>query len=101
MLELLEEFSSKLLENVRIFREHGDTNGADVVSGSCIACLAHLAVLYEGISHRDPSSKGKADGLCDSALRRLGTLTSELHFDEYTYLDLLLAVRQTFFLLKT
>ena len=94
MLELLEEFSKKLVDDITTFRLHGDKSGADVVSDSCIACLAHLAVLYEIISRNDPSAK--VDGLCDSALRRFGTLTSELHLDEYTYLDLLLGVRLTF-----
>ena len=37
----LEEFSQKLLENVKRFREHGCTGAADAISASCIACLAH------------------------------------------------------------
>ena len=39
------------------------------------------------------SVAGEMYNLCDLALRRLGTLTSELYLDEYTYLDLLLGVR--------
>jgi len=35
---------------------------------------------------------GEVNTLCASALQRLGMLTSELHLDEYTYLDLLLGV---------
>jgi len=89
MIELLEEFSRKLLDDIKTFRRHGDKNGADVVSGNCVACLAHLAVLCEVVSRNDPSAEAKMDNLCDSALQRLGTLTSELQFDEYTYLDLL------------
>jgi hypothetical protein len=98
MLQSLEEFSQKLLDDIKTFRQHGDKNGADIVSSTCVTCLAHLAVLYEVIGRNDCSAEAKTDDLCDSALRRLGTLTSELHFDEYTYLDLLLGVRQTFFI---
>jgi len=32
------------------------------------------------------------DAVCDSALERLGHLTQETNFDEYTYHDLLLKV---------
>ena len=33
------------------------------------------------------------DVVCDSSLERLGRLTQEVNFEEYTYLDLLLKVR--------
>jgi hypothetical protein len=92
MMESLEEFSQKLFSNVKTFREHGDKNGADIVSSSCIACLSHLAVLYEATGQTDPVSKARMDCLCDLALQKLGKLTSELQFDEYSYLDLLLGV---------
>ena len=98
MLESLEEFSKKLLDDIKTFRLHGDKSGTDVVSCSCIASLANLALPYEVVSRNGPSSETKVDSLCDSALRRLGTLTSELRVDEYTYLDLLLGVRLTFLL---
>ena len=97
MLQSLEELSQKLLDDIKMFRRDGNTSGADVVSSSCIACLAHLAVLYKVISRNDPFAEVKMDSLCDSTLQKLGTLTSELHLDEYTYLDLLLGVRLTFF----
>ncbi|KAF9643913.1 hypothetical protein BDM02DRAFT_3132089 [Thelephora ganbajun] len=90
ILESLEEFSQDLLDNIKTFREHDDKIGVDVIGSSCITCLAHLAILYEVISRVDPVAKVEMDNRCDSALQRLGTLTSELHFDEYTYLDLLL-----------
>jgi hypothetical protein len=96
MLESLEECSQMLLDNIKTFRQHGDNNGADEVSSSCIGCLAHLAVLCEITGRTDPSAKTGMDGLCDSALRRLGMLTSELRFDEYSSLDLLLGVRLSF-----
>lgn len=85
-------FAQKLLGNVKRFREHGGTSAADVISSSCIACLAHLAILYEVISRTDPVA-GEMYTFCDSALRRLGMLTSELCLEEYTHFDLLLGVR--------
>jgi len=63
-----------------------------VLSSNCIACLAHLAILCE-VAGRTGLPQLEMYNLCDLALQRLGTLTSELHFDEYTYLDLLLGVR--------
>ena len=77
---------------MKVFREYGDKAGAEVIGSSCIACLAHLAVLYEVVGRVDPLA-GNAGDLCDSALQRLGNLTSDLGFDEYTYLDLPLGVR--------
>ena len=63
-----------------------------MISSSCIPCLAHLAILYDAVCRTDPAAEEMYD-LCDLALQRLGVLTSELHLDEYTYLDLLLGVR--------
>lgn len=88
----LEDFSQRLLISVKQFRERGDNNGADMINSSCIACLAHLAVLYEVVCRADPVAREICD-LCDLALERLGILTSKLYFNEYTYLDLLLGVR--------
>ena len=50
-------------------------------------------MLYEVVGQTGPVARPEMYNLCDSALQRLGTLTSELRFDEYTYLDLLLGVR--------
>jgi hypothetical protein len=86
-------FSLNLFSNVKRFRELGSKEDADVISTSCIACLAHLAILYKVVCQMDPASGFKLYTLCDSALQRLGALTSELRVDEYTYLDLLLGVR--------
>jgi hypothetical protein len=86
-------FSLNLFSNIKRFRELGDKEGADAISSCCIACLAHLAILYEAICRIDPVSGSESYTLCDSALQRLGTLTSELRLDEYTHLDLLLGVR--------
>ena len=91
-LALLEEFSWKLLGNIKRFREYRGTSAADVISSSCIACLAYLAILCEVVCRTTPVA-GEMYDLCDSALRRLGMLTSELYLEEYTYLDLLLGVR--------
>ena len=75
------------------FREHGDRSGADIIVGGCIACLAHLAVLCDVVCRTDPQVAVEAYNLCDSALQRLGMLTSEFQLDGYTYFDLLLGVR--------
>jgi len=64
-----------------------------MISSSRIGCLAHLAVLYEVVARMDPVVEVEMYNLCDSALQRLGTHTSDLRFNEYTYLDLLLGVR--------
>jgi len=77
---------------MRRFRESSGTSAADEISSSCIACLAHLAILYEVVCRTAPVA-GETYDLCDSALRKLGMLTSELYLEEYTYLDLLLGVR--------
>ena len=63
-----------------------------MIGSSCIACLAHLAILCEVISRANPVAEVEMCNPCDSVLERLGTLTSQLRFDEYTYLDLLLGV---------
>jgi hypothetical protein len=86
-------FSLDLLAKMKRFRELGDKSGVDVIGSSCIACLAHLAIFYEVVCRTDPVGRSELYNLCDSALQRLGTLTSELRFDEYTYFDLLLGVR--------
>ena len=92
VLASLEDFSQKLFENIKRFREYGDKAGADLISSNCIACLAHLAVLYE-VAGRIYPDAGEIFTQCDFALRRLGALTSDLQSDEYTCLDLLLGVR--------
>ena len=92
-LASLEGFSQKLLGNVKTFRQYGSTSATDVIANSCIACLAHLAVLCEVVCRTEPVTEG-IFGLCDSALRRLGMLTYDLYLEEYTYLDLLLGVRR-------
>ena len=89
---LLDEFSRKLLGNIKRFREYGGTSAADMITSSCIACLAHLAILYEVACRTDPAAREMYD-VCDSALRKLGVLTSELYLEEYTHFDLLLGVR--------
>jgi hypothetical protein len=98
-LALLEELSQNLLRKINGFHKHANTIGADVVGSSCIACLAHLAILYEVVSRMDPASRSETHKLCDSALQNLGALTSELSFDEHSYLDLLLGVRPLSFYL--
>ena len=90
---MLEDFSKNLIENSRTFREQQDESRTEVICSSCIACLSHLAILYDFVCRMDPAAGSEMYELCDSALQRLGMITSEHHFDEYTYLDLLLGVR--------
>ena len=75
--------------------EIGDDHGAEIIQSSCVGCLAHLAPLCDFISRLEPNSKPQMDAICDSSLERLGRLTQEMNFDEYTYLDLLLKVRHS------
>ena len=89
----LDEYSDTLLRDVQLFKQIGDTQGAEIIQSSCIGCLAHLAVLCDLAGHLEPNSKPQMDAVCDSALERLGHLTQEMMFDEYTYFDLLVRVR--------
>lgn len=70
-----------------------------MVGSSCVACLAHLAILYEVVCRTDPTAGFEMYESCDSALERLGTITSDFQFNEYTYHDLLLGVRPSLCLL--
>ena len=89
----LDEYSDTLLRNMRISLQIDDRQGAEIIQGSCIGCLAHLAVLCDLIGRLEPNSKPQVDAVCDSSLERLGRLTQEMYFDEYTCFDLLLMVR--------
>ena len=92
-LASLNGFSQNLVSSIGWFQARGEKGGAEVISSSCIACLAHLAILCEVVCQTDRVAEFEMHNLCDSALQRLGTVTSELRLDEYTYLDLLLGVR--------
>jgi len=89
----LDEYSDTLLRNARTFLQLGDTQGAGIIQSSCVGCLAHLAVLCDLVGHLEPDSKPRMDTVCDSSLERLGQLTQEMSFCEYTSFDLLLRVR--------
>lgn len=86
----LDEYSDTLLRNARTFLQLEDTQGAGIIQSSCVGCLAHLAVLCDLVSDLEPDSKPRMDAICDSSLERLGQLTEEMSFEEYTYFDLLL-----------
>ena len=90
----LREYSEILLRNIRQFVEVGDSHGVEIIQSSCVGCLAHLGVLCDFIGRLEPNYKPQIDGICDWSLERLGDLTQEMCFDEYTYLDLLLNVRR-------
>ena len=89
----LDRYSNVLLRNIRVFMEIEDTHGAEIIRESCIACLAYLAVLCDFANQLEPNSRPQTNAICDSSLKRLGRLTQEVNFDEYTYLDVLLKVR--------
>jgi hypothetical protein len=89
----LVDYSQTLLFNLRRFQELGDKGGAGMIRGSCVNCLAHLAVLCEAIGKIEPAPQIELDILCDSTLERLGELTRNMCMEEYTRLDLLLGVR--------
>ena len=89
----LDEYSDTLLRNMRNFLQIKDRQGAEIIQSSCVGCLAHLAVLCDLVGRSEPNSKPQMDVVCDSSLGRLGRLTQEMSFDEYTYFDLLLMVR--------
>ena len=91
-MTLLDDYSQTLLSNLQRFQELGDTNGVEMIRASCVNCLAHLVVLCETLRKIEPNSQIKLDTLCDSTLERLGALARDMHMDEYTRLDLLLAV---------
>ena len=88
----LDEYSDTLLRNMRNFLHIEDRQGAEIIQSSCVGCLAHLAVLCDLVGRLEPDSKPQMDAVCDSSLERLGRLTQEMRFDEYTYFDLLLMV---------
>ena len=96
-LTSLESFSRGLLRKLRNFQKDRNVGGADVIGSSCIACLAHLAILSEAVYRVDPIVKSETYEPCDWALQSLGEITSELCFDEYSYLDLLTGVGQPLF----
>ena len=93
LMSRLDEYSDALLRNMRIVLQIDDRQGAEIIQGSCVSCLAHLAVLCDLIGRLEPNSKPQVDAVCDSSLERLGRLTQEMCFDQYTCFDLLLMVR--------
>lgn len=88
----MHQYTESLLQNMRQFAEIGDAHGAEIIQNSCVGCLAHLAVLCNFASLREPNSRPQLDAVCDWSLEQLGDLTKVMDFDEYTYLDLMLKV---------
>jgi hypothetical protein len=89
----LKEFAQRLLDDVELFSERGDRNGAEVAYSSCITCLIYLAILCEVICRVDPIARIETWDICDWALRKAGKLTSTVELDDCCHLDLLLGVR--------
>ena len=67
--------------------------GVEVIGSSCISCLAYLAILSEAACRVNFVVESERCEPCDWALQSLGEITSELCFEEYSYLDLLIGVR--------
>lgn len=88
----LDSYARTLLSNLQRFQGLGDKSGAWIIRGSCINCLAHLAVLCENLCQMEPAPRTELLSLCDSALERLSELTKNMHTEEYTRLDLLFGV---------
>ena len=91
-MTLLDTYSQTLLSNLQRFEELRDNGGAWMIRGSCVNCLAHLAVLCQALGDAEPASRTRLDILCDSTLERLGKLAESMCMEEYTRLDLLLKV---------
>ena len=94
LVTLLDGYSDELLRNLRVFIEIGDNSGAEMISSSCIACLAYLAALCELVGRTEPTASPAMNALCDVNLEKLGHLTEDTRSgsEEYTHLDLLLGV---------
>ena len=71
----------------------GDSHAAEIIQSSCVGYLAHLAMLCDPFGRLEYSSKPQMDAICDPSLVRLGHLTQEMNFDEFSHLDVLLRVR--------
>ena len=70
----------------------GDSHAAEIIQSSCVDYLAHLAMLCDLFGQLEYNSKPQMDAICDPSLVRLGRLTQEVNFDEYSHLYVLLRV---------
>lgn len=95
LVSFLDDYSDTLMVYLGEFDKTNDTEGASMIRSSCIACLAHLAALYNFVGEMQPSAAATVNGLCDAALDNLGYLTQDMKLEEVTYLDLLLKVPAT------
>ena len=81
------------MENLQRFIEIEDSGGIETIWTCCVTCLGHLAALSHFISHAVPTLKGSMDDLCNLALDRLTSLSHEVCIEDYSYFDVLTAVR--------
>jgi hypothetical protein len=88
----LDEYSDTLMIRLGEFDKANDTEGASIIRSSCIACLAHLAVLYHFMSEMQSGTRATVEGLCDAALDNLGNLTQGMQLEEVSLFDLPLEV---------
>lgn len=88
----LGKFSDNLMENLQQFIKLEDSNGVGTIWTCCITCLAHLAALYHLISQTEPALKDTMDDFFDLTLVKLGSLSLEVHIEEYSHFDILTGV---------
>lgn len=93
LVHTLDRFSSRLVGNLRWFTSSGDTGSIGTVLACGVICLAHLSALCHLMSQTDPASSLSMSSLYDLTLDNLGDLTLKVHIEEYSHLDLLIAVR--------
>ena len=90
---VLDKFSCSLMVNLQRVIEIEDNSGIETIWTCCVTCLGHLAALCHFISHAVPTLRGSMDDLCNLALDKLTSLSHEVRIEEYSYFDVLTAVR--------
>jgi hypothetical protein len=93
----LQAHTDALQQHLQWFSSVGDKESSDIIRSNCISCLAYLANLYLAIAPTDPSTATAMERSCDAVLSDLGRLTEDVVMEEYSYFDLLLGVRKSFY----
>ena len=81
------------MENLQQFITIGDSDGVGIIWACCIMSLAHLSALCHSISRTDLVSSTRMNRLYDLTLEKLGNLSSEVHIEDHSHLDVLTGVR--------
>ena len=88
------------MDNLQRFIETEDTSNVGTIWTCCIICLAHLAALCHLTSQTEPTSRDLMVDLCDLTLEKLGSLSYQVHTEEYSHFDALTGVRALVVLLR-